>query len=194
MIKKFEEFVNESASYSVSNNESWTKQEYEYLKNRLGNYYGNLTRKINGYSFEEISDILDRLGIPDAEYIKARHYHLLKQLLSDDITIEEKQKVLDYFCKKENGGIPFPIVIDINGKLITGEVYYCEALDAYAKDEDDFIEDGYAWLEKKCAEEGIYDDGRTDGLNDYWDWLNIDTVNLDEEYFDREQNIWVKRK
>jgi hypothetical protein len=86
------------------------------------------------------------------------------------------------------------VVVDINGKLLTGEVYYCDALDAYAKDEDDFIEDGYAWLEKKCAEEGIYDNGQTDGLNDYWDWLNIDTVNLDEEYFDREQNIWLKRK
>lgn len=75
-----------------------------------------------------------------------------------------------------------PIVRDINGKLITGEVYYCEALDAYAKDEDDFNEDGYEWLAKEANEEGILDDDQPDWMDNNWDMLDIYEVDLDKEF------------
>ena len=195
MIKKFEEFINERYNSSLEDVVA-TRERMEIFFDKLGfprNFMNRFGHSSSEYSFEELADIVDRLNIDTSSKSDAKVLSYLFDLGAEN-DIKRKQESLDYFSENRNNGIPVPVVVDINGKMITGEVYYCDALDAYAKDEDDFIEDGYAWLEKKCAEEGIYDDGRTDGLNDYWDWLNIDTVNLDEEYFDREQNIWVKRK
>jgi hypothetical protein len=196
MIKKFEEFVNERYNSSLED-VAETRERMEIFFDSLGfprnfmNRFGHSSS--DEYSFEELANIVDRLNVDTSSKDDAKVLSYLFDMGSEN-DIERKQKSLDYFSENRNNGIPVPVVVDINGKLLTGEVYYCDALDAYAKDEDDFIEDGYAWLEKKCAEEGIYDNGQTDGLNDYWGWLDIYTVNLDEEYLDREQDIWAKRK
>jgi hypothetical protein len=142
------------------------------------------------YTFEEITEILYKVksAFNDSRYALS----LLKCLFDEGQSVQEKQKELDYF-KKLNGGIPLPIVIDIDGKILTGEVYYSEALNAYAKDEDDFIEAGDEWLSIQANEEGILDDDQPDWVSDNWDMLDIYEVDLDKEYLDKETNRWTKR-
>ena len=201
MIKKFEEFVNESSSHSWR--ETLTSEDQDKLTrifadefelDRSKPLWGAMMRiisKANGiYTFEEITEILYKLKSAfDSHY----GISLLKQLFDERESVQAKQKELDYFSKKNNGGIPLPIVIGIDGKLLTGKVYYSDALDAYAEDEDDFGDVGYEWLDIKANEEGILDDDQPDWTSDNWDLLDIYEVDLDKEYLDKKLNKWLNR-
>lgn len=195
MIKKFEEFVNERFNSSIDELEA-TKERMISLFNTLGfssvflNRFGSDKR--GGYTFEELADIVDRLNIDVSSKSDAKALSYLFDMGSEN-DIKRKQETLDYFSKNRNNGIPVPVVVDINGKLITGEVYYCEQLDAYAKDEDDFIDAGEEWLSIEADEEGILDDDQPDWVADNWDKLEIYEVDLDKEYLDEKTKEWTKR-
>lgn len=208
MIKKFEEFINETASPSWKNkSHSWRNRvtsldteesAMKHVKNILCDMLGFPPAVLNRfgsnsmYTFEEMAEILNRFGInSDTSSYAGRALKVLLDVGSS--TVKDKQEALDEYNEKTNGGVPIPVIVDINGKMITGKVYYCEALDAYAKDEDDFNEDGYEWLAKEANEEGILDDDQPDWMDNNWDMLDIYEVDLDKEYVDKETNRWTKR-
>ena len=198
MIKKFEEFVNENYG-SNYRRDTLTTEDVDKLERIFADEFGldsahwmamkRRIIKMNGiYTFEEITEILYKLKLSfDGEY----GIHLLKILFDEGESVQNKQKELDDLCKRRR--CELPIVFDINGKMITGKVYYSEALNAYAKDEDDFIEAGDEWLYIKASEEGILDDDQPDWVSDNWDKLDIYEVDLDKEYLDKETNRWTKR-
>lgn len=197
MIKKFEEFVNENYRYTLNS------EDIDELKRIFADEFGleknrdnlmavmRIIDRVNGiYTFEEFTEILYKLKSAfDSHYVIS----LFKILFDEGTSVQKKQKELDDLCKRLNGGIPLPIAFDINGKIITGKVYYCEALNAYAKDEDDFIEVGDEWLSIRANEEGILDDDQPDWVSDNWDMLDIYEVDLDKEYLDKKTNRWTKR-
>lgn len=195
MIKKFEEFINERYNSSLEDVVA-TKERMEIFFDSLGfprnfmNRFGHSSS--DEYSFEELANIVDRLNVDTSSKDDAKVLSYLFDLGAEN-DIKRKQESLDYFSENRNNGIPVPVVVDINGKLITGEVYYCEALNAYAKDEDDFNEDGYEWLAKEANEEGILDDDQPDWMDNNWDMLDIYEVDLDKEYVDKETDRWTKR-
>ena len=158
MIKKFEEFINERYNSSLEDVVA-TRERMEIFFDKLGFPRGFMNRfgqsSSNEYSFEELANIVDRLNIDTSSKDDAKGLMSLFDLGGD---AKSKQEALDYFSENRNGGVPVPVVVDINGKLITGKVYYCDALDAYAEDEDDYIDAGTEWLSVKAEDEGIVDD------------------------------------
>lgn len=200
MIKKFEEFVNEN----YNRRENWTPEEIEQFGSFLTDICGYDRSRwrrmqefitINGYTFEDTMNIFNRLGV--AEHPTSDMLSSLKDLFDIDANkpmhIKRKKDILNEISDKYNGGKPLPVVIDIDGKLITGKVYYCEQLDEYAKDEDDFIDAGEEWLSIEADEEGILDDDQPDWVADNWDRLEIYEVDLDKEYLDAKTKEWTKR-
>ena len=92
----------------------------------------------------------------------------------------------DEWCKKTH----CPIVRGLNGKLLTGEVYYSGRVDGYSDNEDDLSEAIYDIINE---DPGQYIDFEYDGLvhhDDYCDWVDnhwdrfddIEKINLDEEF------------
>lgn len=184
MIKKFEEFINESFLSNSKYSDRPNSTDLKMLYNSFGfdemDIKSLMNRCYEGYSIEEIKDILMRLK-GSGKYTMA----LLKVIFSDVFSkedIEYKQKQLDEYSKRVNGGKPLPIVIGINGKFLTGEVYYSEVLNAYAEDEEDLVDIGYEWLAKKADEEGILDDDQPDWVENNWELLDIYEVDLDKEF------------
>lgn len=195
MIKKFEEFINERYNSSLEDVAA-TRERMEIFFDSLGfprnfmNRFGHSSS--DEYSFEELANIVDRLNVDTSSKDDAKALIYLFDLGSEN-DIERKQKSLDYFSENRNDGVPVPVVIDINGKLITGKVYYSDALDEYAEDEDDYIDAGTEWLSVKAEDEGIIDDNQPDWVEYHWDWLDIYEVDLDKEYLDKKLNKWVNR-
>ena len=190
MIKTFEEFVNENYG-SNYRRDTLTSEDLDKLERifvdefDLGRNLAHLRammdrmRMANGiYTFEEITEILYKIK----SVLKTTDYAfvLIKHLFDESLSVQEREEVLNDFC--ETYKLELPIVFDINGKMITGEVYYCEELDAYAKDEDDFIEAGDEWLCRQADEEGVLDDDQPDWVSNHWEDLNIYKVDLDKEF------------
>jgi hypothetical protein len=184
MIKKFEEFVNEMYSPQANN----AKELVAYLselgvsENDCAEIYALSQKSKLYYTAEEAENILSRL--PGCDSVDGIIAAVKTVFFGTEDNLKEWCDVDEYPA----------VVVGIDGKLLTGEVYYCEALDAFAKEEDDFNEEGYDWLAVKAEDEGILDDDQPDWMDDHWDWLDIYPVNLDEEYLDKEQDSWVKRK
>jgi hypothetical protein len=195
MIKKFEEFINERYNSSLEDVVE-TRERMISFFDKLGFPRGFMNRfgqsSYNEYSFEELANIVDRLNVDTSSKDDAKVLSYLFDMGAEN-DIKRKQESLNYFSENGNDGVPVPVVVDINGKLITGEVYYCEALDAYAKDEDDFNEDGYEKMSEYALDRGILDDDQPDWVSDNWDMLEIYEVDLDKEYLDKETNRWTKR-
>ena len=188
MIKKFNEFINEN----YNRRENWTPEEIEqfgsFLTDTCGYDRSQWRRMqefiiINGYTFEDTMNIFNRLSV--SEHPTMYMLSCLKVLFDIDhrpMYIKRKTDILNEISDEYNGGKPLPVVIDINGKLLTGEVYYSVALEAYAEDEEDFVDIGYEWLAKKANEEGILDDDQPDWMENNWDLLDIYEVDLDKEF------------
>lgn len=192
MIKKFEEFINERYNSSLEDVVA-TKKRMEIFFDSLGfprnfmNRFGQSSS--DEYSFEELANIVDRLNVDTSSKDDAKSLMYLFDMGGD---VKSKQEALDYFSENRNDGVPVPVVIDVNGKLLTGKVCYSDSLDAYAEDED-FGDAGYEWLAIKADEEGILDDDQPDWTSDHWDLLDIYEVDLDKEYLDKKLNKWVNR-
>ena len=190
MIKKFEEFVNEN----YNRRENWTPEEIEQFGSFLTDVCGyerSQWRRMQefimtgGYTFEEIMNIFNRLGVADHPTMDMLNY--LKQLFDfdkDELTIKRKQEILDAISQEYNDGKALPVVIDVNGKLLTGVVFYSETLNAYAADLGDFEENLYAM----AAERGITDDDQPDWVDNYWnDTDDGYEVDLDKKFGWREE-------
>ena len=114
----------------------------------------------------------------------------LKELFdihSDIDTIKRKQEILDIISKEYNDNKHVPVVVDINGKLLTGKVYYCEEFGIYMKSEDDFEGERFMrrfekWANDEANEEGILDDDMPDWIDRQWSNLDIKEVDLDKEF------------
>jgi hypothetical protein len=75
----------------------------------------------------------------------------------------------------------------VNGKVLTGKVYYCEEFGIYMESEDDFEDERFMrqfdeWANDKADEEGILDDDRPDWVDRQWSNLDIKEVDLDKEF------------
>lgn len=186
MIKKFENFVNESSELKRSDDAATNvlkavvrgqfykyllgefqpidmdKKEEEELRDYLihtlevdNNLYTAFLNRIysgNIYTFEDFKKIVDVLKkVSRRGEIGVREFGLLKKLLEPirkdfKIDYEDKWKDLSsYFgigvygkngYEKRNDQL-VGIAIAINGKVITGEVYYNEFLDIYTETEDE---------------------------------------------------------
>jgi hypothetical protein len=195
MIKKFEEFVNENYG-SKYRRGTLTSRDLDKLERIFIDEFGlkkEMVRlkemmvrmqMVNGiYTFEEITEILYKIKsvLKTSNYtFKDYAFVLIKHLFDESLSVKEREEVLNDFC--ETYKLELPIVFDINGKMITGEVYYCEELDAYAKDEDDFEEPANEWLCRLADEEGVLDDDQPDWVSNHWEDLNIYKVDLDKEF------------
>lgn len=173
MIKKFENFVNESLNEKKRDDESVNNilkrivrvQFYKYLSNSTlkkhndnkfdkrelkrylmeicdENTYEALIYRLGStrsYTFEEFKKISEILF---NELNSGNVCPILKVLFepisADDFErdYEDKLDALRKIVKDKN----IPIVIGINGKPLTGEVYYNEFLDIYTETEDEMRE------------------------------------------------------
>lgn len=193
MIKKFNEFVNETHLQTHQN--EWTSQKHNQLKYILTEMFGaDVCRALmdridkNIYSFEEIINILRRLKV---NYSPNQMWGYLKMLLDEDIEIKEKREILDEIDRKFNKGKKLPVEIDdYTGKILTGIVWYCEQLEKYAENEDDFNDEGFEYLANQAYEEGYTDDGGVEYAENNWDALEIYEVDLDKEYNWTDNGRW----
>ena len=190
MIKKFEEFVNENyGSKYRRDRDTLTSEDIDKLErifvdefdlDRNHAHFRSMMDRMemaNGiYTFEEITEILYKIK---STYKGVYALSLIKYLFDVSFSVQEKEKFLNDYRKRF--GRELPIVFDINGKMITGEVYYCEELNAYAKDEDDFMEAADEYLYRRADEEGILDDDQPDWVSNRWEDLDIYKVDLDKE-------------
>ena len=193
MIKTFEEFVNENYTHR----QEWTREEREQFRSFLTDGCGFARSDwrrmeefiaIGGYTFEEIMDIFNRLNVIEHPTMDMLNY--LKGLFdidSDINTIKRKQDILDIISKEYNDNKHVPVVIGVDGKLLTGIVYYCEEFGIYMESEDDFEGERFMrrfeiWANDEADEEGILDDDRPDWIDRQWSNLNIKEVDLDKEF------------
>lgn len=177
MIKKFEEFVNEM--YSPTSFKRGVFDFIDYLES-VGMTDDNIRAEIYDiamdnrnfyYTPEETENILKRL--PGCDSIEGIIDAVKTVFFGTDEDLKN-------WC----GDAKCPVVRGINGKLLTGVVFYSETLNAYAADLNDFEENLY----EMAAERGIADDDQTDWVDNYWD--NTDDgyeVDLDKEFGWREE-------
>ena len=180
MIKKFEEFVNEMYSPYEQRMQSRAKAIREFVEYlmELGvsdqdcREIDALAKDANFiYTVEETENILKRL--PGCDSVDGIANAVKTVFFGTD-------EDLNNWC----GDVKCPVVRGVNGKLLTGVVFYSETLNAYAADLSDFDENLYAM----AAEKGILDDEQTDWVDDYWN--NTDDgyeVDLDKEFGWREE-------
>ena len=188
MIKKFEEFVNEQNSPYDNHME---RVRIERLrKSQMKRDFAMYLKDI-GISDEDLKEIIPIAQKSSFYYTPEEVDNILKRLPGCD-TIEGITNVVktiffgtkDDFKKwlEDNDCKDSPVVMGINGKVLAGKVYYCEALDAYAEDEDDLFEAGDEWLYDYANEEGILDDDQPDWVSDHWELLDVHEVDLDKEF------------
>ena len=100
----------------------------------------------SAYTCEELIDVFDKMYFEDMSkscketFIKAFLQSLLTAEDSTTETIKSLKETLDLLSKECNNGKPFPVVVDVNGKLLTGEVYYNEYFDFYTETEEEMRE------------------------------------------------------
>ena len=199
MIKKFESFVNED--YERKNNHL-TKEQQNFRKMEEENKY-NLVRILTSfcdvdehtvnilldrvdnsilyYTFGDVLDIfsrLDLINMPNScqrEFIKT-FFDINSMKRNDGIKLEEMLKTLS---KKCNDGKEYPIVIDVNGKLLTGKVWYCDDWGEYFESEDDII--NRVWNDDELGNcNGI--ESAECFVDKELEDLNYEEIDLDKEY------------
>jgi hypothetical protein len=179
MIKKFEQFVNENLKRS-NKRQSWTYDEIESFGDYLVNTCGLEPRiteifsdRVNhsAYTSEELIDVFEKMNFEDMP--KSCQETFLNALLQSILTAEDStiktikslKETLDLLSKECNNGKPFPVVVDVNGKLLTGEVYYNEYFDFYTETEEE--------MREKIMEE-IFSDPLEYGIRHKDDFMDID--------------------
>lgn len=178
MIKKFEEFVNEM--YSPNSFKHGVFDFIDYLESigvtdnndRTEIYNIAVDNRNFYYTPEETENILKRL--PGCDSIEGIIDVVKTVFFGTDEDLKE-------WC----GNGKYPVVRGVNGKLLTGVVFYSEQFDKYAETEEDFEE---LLSEYATVELGILDDDLPDWIADNWEIANIYEVDLDKEYG------WVEEK
>ena len=179
MIKKFENFVNESqmkvkrddaevtnilkriargqfykylsdSTLKKHNDNKFDRRELKIYLRELGlkdeRYYIAFSNRLGSeYTFEEfkkISEILFNVfGRENSDYVCRTLKFLFEPISANDFEgdYEDKLDELDALRSRIKD-TDIPIVIGINGKPLTGEVYYNEFLDIYTETEDEMRE------------------------------------------------------
>ena len=175
MIKKFEEFINEM--YSPTSFKNGVFDFINYLESvgvtddndRTEIYNIAVDNRKFYYTPEETENILKRL--PGCDSIEG----IINVVKTVFFGTDEDFK---NWC----GDAKCPVVRGIDGKLLTGRVYFCDKFNEFAEDEDDFIERGEEWLYSYASGEGVLDDDQPDWVADNWDLLEIEEIDLDKEF------------
>ena len=197
MIKKFEEFINENynmASYH------WSPEEDEQFKNFFINVCGyNRTKCLRikdmisaeGYTFEEIMKIFDRLNV--SKYPTQQMLNGLIELFDGGNSIENKWAALEDIFKEYNEDVykryesvrdvHLPVVVSSKGNLLTGEVWYVGDWDEYFESDEDV----YSKIEDEDA--GDFSD-----YGDFERYLENEVDNLDMYKVDLDEaSGWVEK-
>lgn len=187
MIKKFEEFINEKVLYqqptkSVTKDRELISYLYDMGADReTTTNILKEAQKVNfSYTAEEAERIFNRL--PNCDTLEKKVNTVLYSFFTSEN--DEDGAFTDEWCKKNH----CPIVRGLNGKLLTGEVYYSDRVDGYSDNEDDLSEAIYDII---YEDPGEYIDFEYDGIicpDDYCDWVDnhwdrfddIEKINLDE--------------
>jgi hypothetical protein len=125
----------------------------------------------SSYTFEDVKNIFSRLDLANMPkscketFIKEFFQSLLSAEDSTTETIKSLKETLDLLSKECNNGKPFAVVVDVNGKLLTGEVYYNEYFDFYTETEEE--------MREKIMEE-IFSDPLEYGIRHKDDFMDID--------------------
>lgn len=115
----------------------WNERDYRMLKNRLKSPY-------TLEDFKKITEILFNVFRGGDRYVLATLKILFDPLNGDDFKSDYEEKLdalrsnLKYVGYRI-GDEDIPIVIGINGKALTGEVYYNKFLDIYTETEDEML-------------------------------------------------------
>jgi hypothetical protein len=191
MIKKFEEFVNEHIKIEPFDMDKMSKKSKSY-DTQLMNYLFEL-----GFDRNTINQILKQAQKVDFSYTSHEASDIFKRLPNCE-TLEDKINFVMYnfFTSKydENGVFTYdwckenhcPIVRGIDGKLLTGDVFYSSLLNEFGEDEDDFATSRveqrvYDILLERDPEDAPLDDDLTGWFeNNAWDYMDIKEINLDE--------------
>ena len=134
MIKKFEQFVNEMySSHKEQNHATKDRELLSYLYS-IGVDREATTQILKKsqevdfyYTPEEAENIFERIPYCDNAYKKA--YAVVNVFFTVDRDFDE-------YCKEHN----IPIVRGVNGKLLTGKVWYCSDSGEYFESDEE-IED-----------------------------------------------------
>jgi hypothetical protein len=134
MIKKFEQFVNEMySSHKEQNHATKDRELLSYLYS-IGVDREATTQILKKsqevdfyYTPEEAENIFER--IPDCDNAYKKAYAAVNVFFTVD-------REFDEYCKEHN----IPIVRGVNGKLLTGKVWYCSDSGEYFESDEE-IED-----------------------------------------------------
>ena len=141
------EFDNQELIRYLKEMDLGSEEYYRIFKNILHSYDSPYTLE----EFKKISEILinvfgvKRIGGKNREYVLATLKILFKPLKGNNFErdYEDKLDALRVNPRKywghRVGDKDIPIVIGINGKALTGEVYYNKFLDIYTETEDEML-------------------------------------------------------
>lgn len=183
MIKKFEEFINEKALYQQQTKSVTKDRELISYLYDMGVDRETTTnilkeaQKVNfAYTAEEAERIFNRL--PNCDTLEKKVNTVLYSFFTSEN--DEDGAFTDEWCKENH----CPIVRGLDGKLLTGKVYYSDFLNGYAESEEDLYDFGYDDMcDHATLEKGVLDDDLPDYVDDNWDViLEITELNLDEEF------------
>jgi hypothetical protein len=182
MIKKFEQFVNERYYDDSQRRATKDRELLDYLysigfEREITTHILKQSQKVGfSYTQEEAENIFKRL--PNCETLEDKVAFVISNFFTDEY---DTDGVFTYdWCKETH----CPIIRGLNGKLLTGKVYYSEFLNGYAESEEDLYDFGYDDMcDHATLEDGILDDDLPDYIDNNWDSiLDITDVNLDEEF------------
>ena len=151
------------------------KRHYEAFSNRLGSEY-------TFEEFKKISEILFNVfGRKNSNYVFSTLKILFEPIRANDFKGDYEDK-LDALRGKRMYNVKdkyIPIVIGINGKPLTGEVYYNEFLDIYTETEDEMREGIDKFISSAFYRTiGMIDDYNIDNFSQVKKYIK---VNLDEK-------------
>lgn len=141
------EFDNQELMRYLKEMDLGSEGYYRMFKNRLGSSHSPYTLE----EFKKISEILinvfgvRRIGGKNREFVLATLKILFEPLHGNDFKSDYEEKLdalkvdsIKYWGSRV-GDKDIPIVIGINGKALTGEVYYNKFLDIYTETEEEML-------------------------------------------------------
>ena len=201
MIKKFEEFVNENIhQYHI----------FEENKHEIVKYLSSL-----GVNQEECKDIYDVMQKSGKGIVSLYNTDEIEEILKRVPGCDTIEGIVDFmknvffirpeYIRKANGGYTTidlfydwvekhgvdqdkcPVVRGYKNKLLTGDVIWCDNHDTYYEDEDDIFDSLY----DEAADETL-DDYMEDWVNNEYDNLDIEEINLDKDCGWVDSGEWLK--
>jgi hypothetical protein len=194
MIKKFEEFVNENL---------YQNRRFENNKHEIVKYLSSL-----GVNQEDCKDIYNVMQNSDKAIVSLYDINEIEEILKRVPGCDTIEGIVDFmknvfFIKPESNrnrdgsyttidlfydwvekhGVKreeCPVVRGYKNKLLTGDVIWCDNYGTYYENEDDIID-------------SLYDNAANETLDDYMeDWVNNEFENLDTEEINLDKECgWI---